>query len=64
LRQTRRLADYVVLLYLGELVEHGPAQEFFSQSRNVREKHTSKEFLAEVNSARIAVSKSPFDGVH
>lgn len=29
LRQARRLADYVVFFYLGELVEHGPAAEFF-----------------------------------
>jgi len=28
------------------------------------QKHISKEFLVEVNSARIAVGKSPFDGVH
>jgi phosphate transport system ATP-binding protein len=30
LRQARRLADYVIFLYLGELIEHGPAQEVFS----------------------------------
>jgi len=29
LRQARRLADYVIFLYLGELIEHGPAEEFF-----------------------------------
>jgi len=29
LRQARRLADYVVFLYMGELVEHGPAARFF-----------------------------------
>jgi phosphate transport system ATP-binding protein len=29
LRQARRLADYVVFLYLGELIEHGPADAFF-----------------------------------
>lgn len=29
LRQAKRLADYVVFLYLGELIEHGPAAEFF-----------------------------------
>lgn len=29
LRQARRLADYVVFLYLGELVEHGPAEKIF-----------------------------------
>jgi len=30
LRQARRLADYVVFLYLGELIEHGPAETFFA----------------------------------
>jgi phosphate transport system ATP-binding protein len=34
LRQARRIADYVIFLYLGELVEHGPAQEIFSAPRN------------------------------
>lgn len=29
LRQAKRLADYVVFLYLGELIEHGPAKEVF-----------------------------------
>ena len=33
LRQARRLADYVVFLYLGELVEAAPAAEFFSSPR-------------------------------
>lgn len=33
LRQARRLADRVVFLYLGELVEEGPADEFFSNPR-------------------------------
>jgi len=28
-----RLADYVVHLYLGELVEHGPAQEVFDNPK-------------------------------
>jgi phosphate transport system ATP-binding protein len=30
LRQARRIADYVIFLYLGELVEHGPAERIFS----------------------------------
>jgi len=30
LRQARRLADYVVFMYLGEVVEHGPAYEVFN----------------------------------
>lgn len=33
LRQARRLADYVVFLYLDELVEHGPAQEIFANPK-------------------------------
>lgn len=36
LRQARRLADYVVFLYLGELVEHGPAAEVFANPREER----------------------------
>ncbi len=30
LRQARRLADYIIFLYLGELVEHGRAETVFS----------------------------------
>ena len=33
LRQAVRLADYVVFLYLGELIEHGPAEEIFENAR-------------------------------
>jgi phosphate transport system ATP-binding protein len=33
LRQARRMADYVVFLYLGELIEHGPAAEIFENPR-------------------------------
>jgi phosphate transport system ATP-binding protein len=36
LRQARRIADYVIFLYLGELVEHGPAEQFFSFPRDER----------------------------
>jgi phosphate transport system ATP-binding protein len=36
LRQARRIADYVIFLYLGELVEHGPAEQFFSSPRDPR----------------------------
>ena len=38
LRQAKRLADYVVFLYLGELIEHGPAETVFTQPRNPRTK--------------------------
>ncbi|MBN2536557.1 MAG: phosphate ABC transporter ATP-binding protein [Spirochaetales bacterium] len=44
LRQAKRLADYIVLLYCGELIEHGPAQEFFE---NPKEKLT-KEYISGV----------------
>lgn len=36
LRQAKRLADYVVYMYMGELVEHGPAAEFFSHPKDER----------------------------
>ncbi|MGV8081440.1 MAG: phosphate ABC transporter ATP-binding protein [Syntrophaceae bacterium] len=36
LRQARRMADYIVFLYMGELVEHGPAAEFFNAPRDER----------------------------
>jgi phosphate transport system ATP-binding protein len=29
LRQARKLADYVMFMYMGELIEHGPAAEIF-----------------------------------
>jgi len=38
LRQAKRLADYVIFLYLGELIEHGPAESIFTQPRNPRTK--------------------------
>ncbi|HAR97252.1 MAG TPA: phosphate ABC transporter ATP-binding protein [Deltaproteobacteria bacterium] len=36
LRQARRIADYVIFLYLGELVEHGPAESFFKSPKDER----------------------------
>jgi phosphate transport system ATP-binding protein len=38
LRQARRLADYVVFLYLGQLVEHGPTETMFTQPNDPRTK--------------------------
>jgi len=38
LRQARRLADYVIFLYLGELIEHGPAETVFTRPSNPRTK--------------------------
>jgi phosphate transport system ATP-binding protein len=40
--QARRLADYVMFMWLGELVEHGPAPQFFGEPK---EKLT-QEYLA------------------
>src|SRR6185437_6843461 len=37
LRQARRIADYIIFMYLGEIVEHGPAHEILE---NPREKRT------------------------
>ncbi len=36
LRQARRIADYVIFFYLGELVEHGPAEQVFTAPRDSR----------------------------
>ena len=41
LRQAKRLADYAIFLYLGELIEHGPAKEIFE---NPKEEMT-KEYI-------------------
>jgi len=36
LRQAKRIADYIAFLYLGELLEHGPAAEVFANPRDPR----------------------------
>ncbi len=33
LRQARRLADYVIFIYMGELIEQGPAREIFENPK-------------------------------
>ncbi|MGQ9471986.1 MAG: phosphate ABC transporter ATP-binding protein [Candidatus Aminicenantales bacterium] len=38
LRQAKRIADYIVFLYLGEIVEHGPAESVFNQPKDARTK--------------------------
>lgn len=35
LRQAKRLADYVVFLYMGQIVEHGPTLEVFNNPKEV-----------------------------
>jgi len=39
LQQARRIADYVIFMYLGEIIEQGPADEFFN---NPKEELTKK----------------------
>jgi phosphate transport system ATP-binding protein len=34
LRQAKRLADYIIFLYMGDLVEHATAGQFFSEPRD------------------------------
>lgn len=36
LRQAKRLADYVIFLYLGNLIEHGHAFEFFKNPKDAK----------------------------
>ena len=36
LRQARRLADYVIFMYLGELIEYAPADQFFQNPQEER----------------------------
>jgi len=38
LRQARRLADYVIFLYLGQLIEHGLTENMFTQPSDPRTK--------------------------
>ena len=49
LRQAKRLADYVIFLYLGELVEHGPAEVIFKDPKDYRTKaYIEGTFIEEV----------------
>ncbi|MBU0490013.1 MAG: phosphate ABC transporter ATP-binding protein [Bacteroidetes bacterium] len=38
LRQARRIADYVIFMYLGEVIEFGSAEEFFSNPKHEKTK--------------------------
>jgi len=46
LRQAKRLADYVLFMYLGELIEHGPASEIFT---NPKQERTRAYIIGEVS---------------
>jgi phosphate transport system ATP-binding protein len=48
LRQARRLADYVIFLYMGHLIEHGPADEFFNRPKYAKtQAYLSGRFIEE-----------------
>ncbi|HOU15881.1 MAG TPA: phosphate ABC transporter ATP-binding protein [Anaerolineae bacterium] len=38
LRQARRLADYVIFMYMGELIEHGPAEQVLHNPQEAKTK--------------------------
>ncbi|PNX47160.1 MAG: phosphate ABC transporter ATP-binding protein [Thermoplasmata archaeon M9B1D] len=38
LRQAKRVADYVIFLYFGEVIEHGPADKVFNNPKHPRTK--------------------------
>lgn len=42
LRQARRVADYIVFMYLGKIVESGPTEEFFNNPK----KKLTREYLS------------------
>jgi phosphate transport system ATP-binding protein len=46
LRQARRLAEYVLFLYLGELIEHGPAEEIFENPKQEMTKEYIKGIIS------------------
>jgi len=38
LRQAKRIADHVIFMYMGEVIEHGPAQEVFENPKEEKTK--------------------------
>jgi phosphate transport system ATP-binding protein len=42
LRQARRIADYIVFMYLGKIVESGPTEEFFNNPK----KQLTKDYIS------------------
>ncbi len=48
LRQAKRLADYVVFLYLGDLIEHGPAEQVLNNPKYLKtQNYVSGKFIEE-----------------
>jgi phosphate transport system ATP-binding protein len=46
LRQARRVADYIIFIYMGELIEHGPAEAVLN---NPHEKRTQAYMKGEIS---------------
>jgi phosphate transport system ATP-binding protein len=58
IHQAMRLADYVIHLYLGEMVEHGPADEVLENPKDDRTRaYINGTFLADVKIDRMVDTK-------
>ena len=58
IHQAMRLADYVIHLYLGEMVEHGPANEVFENPKDERTRaYIDGTFLADVKIDKVIDTK-------
>ncbi len=58
IHQAMRLADYVIHLYLGEMVEHGPAGEVFENPKDERTRaYINGTFLADVKIDKVINTK-------
>ena len=58
IHQAMRLADYVIHLYLGEIVEHGPANEVFENPKEERTRaYINGTFLADVKIDEVINTK-------
>jgi phosphate transport system ATP-binding protein len=58
IHQAMRLADYVIHLYLGEMIEHGPANEVFENPKDERTRaYIDGTFLADVKIDKVIDTK-------
>lgn len=46
LRQAKRIADYVIFLYMGKIIEHGPAREVFERPKEELTKNYIKGIIS------------------
>lgn len=62
LRQAKRLADHLVFLYLGNLIEHAPAEEFFRSPKDARtQSYINGEFIEDPAAPAVRKEPSPSD---